>query len=377
MKKIGLIINPIAGLGGPAGMKGTDRALCLERAKELGIEPQAPARVLQVLSHISRTKHADFELVCAPGSMGADVAGQAGYSCTVCGELADKETTPADTVRIACQMEKEGVDLLVFGGGDGTARDVCSAVGDRILVLGVPCGVKMHSAVFAVNPAAAAQTILAVLSEKSMADSLQEVMDLDEQAYVDGILSAKLYGYMRVPYFRKLIQGTKGGSSVPGDMLQGLAEDVCEDMERNPDTLYLIGAGTTTMAIKEMLKIEGTLLGVDVVKGGQLIAKDVSAPELLKLTEGSKAKIVISPIGGQGFIFGRGNQQFSAPLIERVGKANIIVVCPVDKITALNSAPLLVDTGSETTNALLCGYIKLTTNYQSYTMYRVSDGING
>lgn len=358
-------------------MKGTDRVLCLNRARELGIKPQAPLRVLKTLSHIKRADHAPFELLCAPGPMGEDIARQAGFACRVCSQLSGEETSPDDTVRSARQMEQEGVDLLLFGGGDGTARDVCSAIGDRVLTLGIPCGVKMHSAVFAISPAAAAQTVLALLSDRLCTDRMQEVMDLDEQSYVEGRLSAKLYGYMRVPQVRRLIQGTKGGAPVSGDQLQGISEDVCEGMEREPDTLYLLGAGTTTMAIKEMLGIDGTLLGVDVVKGGRLIAKDVSSPELLKITEGRKARIVISPIGGQGFIFGRGNQQFSPQLIEWVGKIGITVICPVDKLTDLGGEPLLVDTGDEGVNALLRGYMRLTTNYHSYTMYRVSDGMDG
>jgi predicted polyphosphate/ATP-dependent NAD kinase len=152
-------------------------------------------------------------------------------------------------------------------------------------------------------------------------------------------------------------------------MIQAIAERIVNDMKE--DWLYIIGPGTTTRAIMERLGLPNTLLGVDVVDRKKIVANDVNEAQLIRIMDGKKAKIIITPIGGQGYIFGRGNQQISPEIIRRVGSDNIIVVATPNKITSLNLKPLLVDTGDEDVDRLLSGYRKVVTGYREETVYKV------
>ncbi|NIV40070.1 MAG: ATP-NAD kinase, partial [Anaerolineae bacterium] len=224
----------------------------------------------------------------------------------------------------AREMLRLKVNLLLFAGGDGTARDVYHAVGEDIPVLGIPAGVKIHSAVFATNPSSAGELAASYLRGRVAALRAAEVMDVDEEAFREGIVSAKLYGYLKVPFRRRLVQSLKVASG-PGERasLEAIAYDVVDRME--DDCLYIIGPGTTTRAIASRLGLNKTLIGVDVVAGGELVASDVNESQLLDLVEGRSAKIVVTPIGGQGCILGRGNQQISPEVIKKVGRDNVIV----------------------------------------------------
>lgn len=373
MKKIGLIVNPLAGMGGPAGMKGSDRAECVARARELGVKPIAYGRAEDVFARLKSGNTAEFSLYTAPGEMGEAEAKQAGYSPVVIGEIENGNTGAADTRRIAGLMAERKLDLLVFVGGDGTARDVCEAIGTYIPAMGIPSGVKMHSAVFALHTAAAAQALSEFINKGAVEEEMREVMDLDEEAYTGGRVSAKLYGYLRVPRVRRLFQSLKAGGGVgSGGDPRAIAGNVLERMGKEPEYAYLIGAGSTTMAVKNALGIDGTLLGVDVVKDGKLMEKDVCSRQLEEIVHRDKVKIIVTPIGGQGFIFGRGNQQFSPEVIRAAGRQNIMVVCTSDKLTALAGQPLLVDTGSEETDKLLYGYMRLITGRGDETVYRIA-----
>jgi predicted polyphosphate/ATP-dependent NAD kinase len=262
------------------------------------------------------------------------------------------------------------VDLLVYVGGDGTARDVCHAVGEDVLVLGIPAGTKMHSAVYATTPRAATQLIASFVRGELVHCRLAEVMDVDEEAYRQGVLSARLYGYLKVPDERGLVQRLKLAS--PGSevsALAGIADDVVERL-REGDRL-VVGPGTTTRAIANRLGLPKTLLGVDVYERDRLVAADVGERDLLRLVEDRPTRIVVTPIGGQGYLFGRGNQQISPAVIHRVGRANLLVVATPSKLAALQGAPLLVDTGDPDVDAGLAGYMRLVTGYRAEVVYRV------
>jgi predicted polyphosphate/ATP-dependent NAD kinase len=341
VKTIGLIVNPVAGMGGAVGLKGTDGKAIVDRARSLGAKPVGPVRAQAFLSELRPVKQG-VRLVVGAGSMGEDEATDSGFTCEVLGE-SKKETSSEDTVAIAKRMVDAGVVLLVFCGGDGTARDILKTVDMSLPVLGVPTGVKMHSAVFAVNPQAAARVVMRFLYE-ALPLREAEVMDVDEEAFREGSVSAELYGYVLAPYEPHLIQVNKVASPMTASELRNHAAIgvyIIEAMKS--DVVYIIGPGTTTRTIGDLLDAKKTLLGVDLFCNKKIVAKDVNEKQILVATKGKPAQIIVTPIGGQGFIFGRGNQQISPEVIRRVGLDNIIVVATEGKLRSLSS--LRVDTG--------------------------------
>jgi predicted polyphosphate/ATP-dependent NAD kinase len=340
-KTIGFIVNPVAGMGGAVGLKGTDGKAILREAIALGAKPIAAQRAETFLEELSSAKE-HLKLVVGAGNMGESEAKKLGYACRVIGE-AKTETAPEDTQTVAKGIVEVGVDLLVYCGGDGTTRDIYKVVDMKLPVLGVPTGVKMHSALFAVSPQAAArvaiQYLWGVLTVREA-----EVMDIDEEAFRGGHLSAELYGYMLSPFEPHLIQGNKLESPLTENELENqaaIAVYIIEEME--PNTLYIVGPGTTTRTVGDLLDQKKTLLGVDLFLDKKIIAKDVNERVILELTKGKAAKILVTPIGGQGFVFGRGNQQISSKVIRQVGLDNIVVIATKSKLDKLKS--LRVDTG--------------------------------
>ena len=367
MKRIGLIVNPVAGMGGSVGLKGTDGRM-YRAAIELGAEPVTPARTKVFLSHI---KHEDeLLLLAAPGKMGEDVARDVGINFTTVSSLPGETTSADDTRRIGLEMS-EKVDLLVFVGGDGTARDIYDTVGLKTPVIGVPSGVKMFGSVFAVNAIAAAEIVDAFIDDNTSI-SEKEVLDINEEAYREGRLESKLYGYLKVPEVMGLVQSGKE-ATIPSESSQEnqaeIARYIIEGMIG--DTLYLLGAGTTTTAIAEGLNIKKTLLGVDAVYNNKLVAENLNEKRILDLLKRyPKAKIIISPIGGNAFIFGRGNQEFSPAVLKLVEKEDIFVVATRDKINRVTC--LRVDTNDAEVDRKLKGYMKIVTHYNEEVIMKVA-----
>ena len=340
-KTIGFIVNPVAGMGGAVGLKGTDGKAILTQAIALGAKPIATQRAETFLTELSSVKQ-NLKLIVGAGNMGQKQAEKCGFTCNVIGE-SKKETTSEDTQSIAKGIVDVGVDLLVFCGGDGTTRDILKAVELKVPVLGVPTGVKMHSAIFAVSPQAAARVAMTYLW-LGLPLREAEVMDVDEQAFRQGYLSAELYGYLLSPFEPHLIQGNKMASPMTENEVENqvaIAIYIIEEMK--PDTIYIVGPGTTTRTISDLLDQKKTLLGVDLFQNKKIIAKDVSEKQILQAINGKATKIIVTPIGGQGFIFGRGNQQISSKVIGQVGLDNIFVVATKSKLDRLSS--LRVDTG--------------------------------
>jgi predicted polyphosphate/ATP-dependent NAD kinase len=372
-KKLGLIVNPIAGLGGKVGLKGTDGEAIIKRAIKLRATAVSPTRALEALRTLTYARN-EFELVTYPFEMGQDVAEKCCLNSKIIGSIVKGKTTATDTKNAARDMMKVGVDLILFSGGDGTARDICEVIGGEVPVLGIPAGVKMHSAVFAINPKKAAELAISFLrGEASLREA--EVMDIDEDAFrKKNKVVARLYGYVQVPYEKSLVQPIKIGSSTTMDEKsnqEAIAEYIVERME--DDCYYILCPGTTVKAIADKLGFKKTLLGVDIVKKRRMIAMDVNEEKLLKLIEGEKAKIVVSPIGGQGFIFGRGNQQISPQVIKKVGIDNIIILATENKLHSIGPGkPLLVDTGDDEINKQLSGYKRVVTGYNKEVIWKVS-----
>jgi predicted polyphosphate/ATP-dependent NAD kinase len=370
MKKLGVIVNPIAGLGGKVGLKGTDGANVVWLAKWLGAEPESPKRAVEALKIISRIKES-IEVITYSGEMGEEECRAAGLATKVIGSIKSGETTPEDTVKAAQEMVAEGVDLLLFAGGDGTARNIYDVVGHQVPVLGIPSGVKIHSAVFAVNPRGAGEVAVMFLKGELTKIRISEVMDIDEAAFRNGHVVGKIYGTLRVPEENRYVQSAKsGGIQSEKEALQGIAASVIELMEE-PDCYFIIGSGTTTRSIMDMLGLEKTLLGVDIVHNKVLVAKDVSENLLMDFIRKKRAKIVVTVIGGQGHVFGRGNQQISPRVIREVGLENIIVVATKEKLASLRGRPLLVDTGDEELDRELTGYVRVITGYLDYVVCKL------
>jgi predicted polyphosphate/ATP-dependent NAD kinase len=366
VKTVGLIVNPVAGMGGAVGLKGTDGKIVLKEAISLGAKPIAPARAELFLSRLNYSKD-KIKLLVGAGSMGEYGAKNCGLAHIILGER-KKETNAEDTIAISRMMADKKVDLLVFCGGDGTARDIQKTLGMTLPVLGVPTGVKMHSAVFAVNPQAAAYIVNKFLLGELPLKEV-EIMDINERAFREDRLSAELYGYVLTPYEPHLVQGNKMTSLITKNELRNqaaIAIYIIENMK--PDIIYVIGPGTTTRTIGDLLDEKKSLLGVDLFYNKKITAYDVNEKQILEAIKGKTAQIIVTPIGGQGFIFGRGNQQISPEVIRRIGVSNIIVIATVGKLGSLME--LRVDTGDPNLDATLRSRkIKVVTDYKiEYTM---------
>ncbi len=368
---LGLVVNPVAGLGGRVGLKGSDGAATVARARELGAVPMAPARAVEALEPLVSRRHS-FALLAAPGAMGVDEARAAGIAAEAVGEVPPGETTSADTRAAAAELAARGVDLLLFVGGDGTAVDVLAAVGDRVPVLGVPAGVKMHSAVFGVTPRRAGELAALVLEGTARPARPAEVLDVDEEALRAGVLSPRLLGHLRVPVQPRLVQGRKA-RSLPGEEV-AQAEIAAHVLDRlGPTELCLVGPGTTAGAVLARLGYDHALLGVDAVRGGRLVAADADERRLLELlADADVATVVVTPVGGQGFLLGRGNQQLSPAVLRAAGVGRLVVVATEAKIAALRGEPLLVDTGDPVLDDAFTGYARIVTGYNREIVYPVS-----
>ena len=366
---LGLIVNPIAGMGGSVGLKGTDTAAILSEARARGAVPQAARRALVVLDALASARPG-LELLAAPGAMGERIVLEAGLGPTVVGAPTGDETSAADTRAAAEAMAAAGARLILFAGGDGTARDMAAALGDRVPVIGVPAGVKMHSAVYATSPRAAADLALRALTQDVDARP-REVMDIDEEAFRAGAVSARLYGYLPVPHAPGLTQNVKaGGVSGDREALAGIAGEITGRMEA--DRLYILGPGTTTRAIAEALGLPKTLLGVDLVQDGALVAADATEDGILRaLAEGRPGAIVVTPIGGQGHFLGRGNQQIGARVVKAVGLDRLLVAATPEKLASLGDGTLHVDTGDPDLDRALTGWRRVVTGYGAEAVCKV------
>ena len=363
---IGLVINPVAGMGGSVGLKGTDGKEVFEEARRRGARPLAEQRMREMLVHLPRIEGLRF--LTASGGMGEGTL----ISLTLAHEVvhrAPDEPTSQDTKTSCEAFMRMEVRLIAFAGGDGTARDIMDVVGERVPVIGVPSGVKMHSAVFANTPRDAASIVAKYLTY-GLPLRKSEVMDIDEEAFRAGHLSARLYGFVLTPYERSLVQPIKGdyeGADVEEEK-GNIAAYVVDELK--PGVLYILGPGTTLEAVAVRLGVEKTLLGVDAVMDGEVLVKDASESDLLRLLERHpSAKIFVTPIGAQGFILGRGNQQISARVVRKVGIENLVVLAAPTKLK--ETRVLRVDTGDEDLDRRLKGFRNVVVGYRLGSMVRV------
>ncbi|MEV0646010.1 NAD(+)/NADH kinase [Phytomonospora sp. NPDC050363] len=359
---VGLVVNPVAGLGGTVALKGSDGAEAQRRARALGATPRAGARTALALAEL-RARRPGVRVLTVAGDMGGEALRGSGLTGEVVCDRPPR-TTADDTRRAAAALAKAGAGLILFSGGDGTARDVLDAVGETVPAVGIPAGVKMHSAVYAVTPRAAGEVAAAFLSGTAEPEAA-EVIDRDGEDIV-------LYGLLSVPRLADRVQRGKVGSTrTGGDDLAGITAELADRGTAGLVDVY--GPGTTTHGVLRALGVDAPPTGVTVVADGVCLDPDADAAALLRLTEGRRARIVVSPIGGQGFLFGRGNQQITPALLRAVGPERIAVVCGESKLAALGGRPLLVDTGDDDLDATLTGYLPIVTGRRRHVMYRVGE----
>ncbi|MCF6239422.1 MAG: ATP-NAD kinase family protein [Candidatus Marinimicrobia bacterium] len=386
MKTIGFIVNPIAGMGGRVGLKGTDGMV--EEAVFLGALPlsgQKAARALDAFKRLEKTADVGLSFLTPPGGMGELIVRSAGFhpyiveanssfKATTFKATTSKATAPSteaiDTIESAKHMMNKGADLILFAGGDGTARDICNAVCDKIPFIGIPAGVKIHSPVFAQTPEKAGELASQYLEGKGLRCVEREVLDIDEEAYRKGQVKTQLYGYLKIPDEQGRLQSRKAGTPLSETASQNLiALSIIDEMQE--DIIYLIGPGSTTRPILENLSLPFSLLGVDIICNKKILCKDARERDIIRFVQNKAFKIIITPIGGQGFLFGRGNHQISPQLIHKAGKENIIVAATLQKIGSLKGTPFLVDSGALKTDRGLSGYIRVTTGYRQEMVYPI------
>ncbi|MDH7593701.1 MAG: ATP-NAD kinase family protein [Methanomicrobiales archaeon] len=355
MVNLGLLINPVAGMGGRVGLKGTDGLV--QEALMRGASPGSLARTVRFLRALPSS---DVLFLTCSGDMGEAAFIEAGYRrCRVVYRYSG-ESTAADTKEACRTFLREGVSLILFCGGDGTARDVLEGSGGRTPILGIPAGVKMYSGVFALTPESAA----ALVSEWNGQCREAEVLDVDEDAYRKGELRTRLYGFARVPAMQGMVQHSKDvfESSDEESAKADIAMFLAEVIMGTPKTLYLLGPGSTTLRIASAFGLEKSLLGFDAVMGGHLVGRDLDERAILALLEKTDhARIIVSPLGMQGAVLGRGTQQISPGVIRKVGVENVIVIATPQKLAGTPS--LFVDTGDPALDRAFGGTIRVITGY--------------
>jgi predicted polyphosphate/ATP-dependent NAD kinase len=370
--RLGIIVNPLAGIGGAVALKGSDGAETVAAARRRGAVPQASTRAARTLRALAAAAN-PVELLTAPGTMGADVAEEVGFTVKTTSSTIADVTSAADTRAAARAMRDAGVALLLFAGGDGTARDIHDAVGSELPLIGIPAGVKMHSGVFAHSPEAAAQAGVQFLSRGADARlRLADIADVDEQAAREGRVSSVLYGSARVPDLPRLVLSAKSGSRTnPGAALEALTHSLASSLD--PDCLYLIGPGSTAALLLAALGDSGTLLGVDAVRNGRVIARDLTEQQIVALMDQSDdTRLIVGIIGGQGALFGRGNKQLGPRVLWRIGRERITILSAADKLLALTPPTLWVDTGDPELDARLSGYVRVDVGPRQQIVMKVS-----
>jgi len=372
---LGLIINPISGMGGSVGLKGTDGKSILEKAIELGAKPNALNRTKQLLKELLSIK-SKLKFITCPGNMGETILNEMEFEYELINNPLFKSEigifdTTAEYTKIAANLmlNYKNLRIILFVGGDGTARDILDVVNKNKPCLGIPAGVKIYSSVFSINPKSASSIILQFLwDEIPLKES--EVLDIDEEAYRQGKLISKLYGYLLTPYDPVFSQSSKLASP-DSDLTnqERIGKRVIESLEK--DVYYLIGPGTTTKAITDGLKLKKSILGVDLILNKEIIAMDLNETQILHYISGKNTKIIISLIGRQGFLFGRGNLQFTPRILKEIGSKNLIIISTKYKLQNIPNQILKLDTRSPKLDKLMAGLYKVLVDYDEIKICKV------
>ena len=364
---IGLIVNPISGMGGSVGLKGTDGKDILKKAIELGGKPDAHKRTDTFLRALEGFE-SKIKIITCPGYMGELSIKKFNFDYeiiydSIFDNIRGIYDTKSEHTKKAAKIMKtmKDMNLILFVGGDGTARDILDVIGEDKPCLGIPSGVKIYSSVFALNPTAAANIVVQFLCDH-LSLTKSEVLDINEEAYRKGELVSKLYGYLLTPHSPEFCQYSKLGSpDTDQNNQERIADKIIEDLDK--DTYYLLGPGTTVKAITEKLGVEKTLLGVDLLYNKKIIAYDLNENQILSYLKHQPIKIIISIIGRQGFLFGRGNLQFTPKILKLISLSNIIIISTKAKLLSIPNKFLRIDSRDSDLDKEMRGLYKIITDY--------------
>lgn len=368
MLHIGLLVNPHAGLGGSVALKGSDGVVA--QALALGAQPRSLPRSRRAIKALAKVD-SQIRWSTWGGPMGAHALAGIVPRFRTLGS-ATGASSATDTQTAAAALLDAGVDLLLVAGGDGTMRDLLSVVGEQVPVLGIPCGVKMHSGVFATTPEQAGALLVRLVEGGLVRATRAEVRDQDESQLREGSVATRFFGELLVPALGGFLQQTKEG----GKENEALAvAEIVAELQEQLTTPAIIGPGSTCAAIKEALGITPTLLGFDAWDGQQQVLQDATAVQLEKWADGldQRPMLVLSFTRSQGFLLGRGNQQLSSTLVKQLVPHHLKVVATRSKLLTLSGQPLLVDTNDPVLDESLSGLIQITVGYDDYLWYRLSD----
>jgi predicted polyphosphate/ATP-dependent NAD kinase len=375
MALVGLLVNPDAGLGGRLGFKGSDGRA--EQARSEGAEDRSGPRMHQTLLRLIELGADKVQFLTCEGRMGDSWLPEGVNNVS---KIKGAEPSNAqDTKNAVIKMVEGGIDALLYAGGDGTTRDIISTLQeigrDDLPLIGVPSGVKMHSGCFAATPQAAAEVLHAWFRGDLLVANT-EVMDLDEEAYLRGEWKVRLYAEAMTPASPRWMQGAKQRieTSDESEIIEGIAEHIGEMMDEDDNLLIVWGSGGTLRRMAKHLGFEKTVLGIDVVQSSQIIAEDVNESDLLKLlsSHDGKSLILLSPMGGQGFLIGRGNLQISPAVIRQVGIDGVLGIATPAKLLSLTT--LRIDSGERTLDNEFRNkkYLKVLQGYRTTRLIKVS-----
>lgn len=356
----GLIVNPVAGLGGETALAGSDGDQIQQLALSRGAQARAGERAERALRAIA-ARIPGLHILTAAGAMGEEACKSAGVSHTVILRPGVR-TSAEDTRSLATVLLDAGAEIILFAGGDGTARDLCAAVGTRALVLGIPAGVKMHSGVYAVTPEHVGPLLSAVWAGRHD-EEVVEVVDIDEVARRQGVLGSRLYGHVRVPAAPNAVQRGKAGSAVATpSTVAGIAREVAGRLL--PGVPCLLGPGTTVRDVAACFPVASSLLGVDVVEDGNVVGENLDATGLRRVVGARRFQVLLSPVGGQGIVLGRGNQQIDEALLANLRPEDLLIVALPRKLVAFAGRGLLIDAPTEHLNSRFRGSVSVITGFR-------------
>jgi len=392
--RLGIVVNPDAGLGGKLGFKGSDGRA--EEARAAGAEDRAGPRMQQCLNHLAtlatsslNRSQVGLELLVWEGRMGGtwlpSHAEEAPLKVEAMG-VTPATTSPEDTARLVRELVNAGAEALVYAGGDGTTRDIVKALegmgedAQKTALIGVPGGVKMHSGCFATTPKAAAEVVLS-FALGDLRTAITEVMDLDETVYAKGEWKVRMYGEAWTPSSPRFMQGAKEQVERVSeeDTIEGLAHHVASLLDDEPDLMVVWGSGGTLRRMGEHLNHDLTLLGID-VQHGNTVHNDLNERGLIEVIsahvneDGQRPLLLLlSPMGGQGFLIGRGNLQLSPDVLRLIGHGNILGVATPSKLIGLEA--VRIDTGDEDLDAEFQSkrFIKILQGFRTTRLIRVAE----